>query len=68
MPTIPDDLASSPSFKLKVMASTTMMTQITTVKIAKTNFAIRLGISWLNARRKQVFAFVTFVFMNLILY
>ena len=35
----PDDLAPSPSFKLKVMASTTMMIQITTVKIAKKNFA-----------------------------
>ena len=40
MPKIPDDLASSPSFKLKVMASTTMMIQITRVKIAKTIFAI----------------------------
>ena len=37
---IPDDLASSLSFKLKVMASATMIIQITTVKIAKTSFAI----------------------------
>ena len=58
MPKIPDDLASSPSFKLKVMASTTMMIQITTVKIAKTVFAIWLGIFWLNDKEKAVFSFI----------
>ena len=58
MPTIPNDLASSPSFKLKVMASTTMMIQITRVKIAKTIFAIWLGIFWLTDKEKAVFSFI----------
>ena len=52
LPTIPDDLALSPFCRLKVIASVTMMIQISTVEIANTIFAILLGILRLNDKKK----------------